>query len=1097
MNRQRCISLLILIISKGILLAQDGPLTHDHPLSFSNSKNSANIASIAFNQPLYFDVPEDEIFSGDISGAKEVVKQGLGTLTLTGDVSSLKTLNVLAGNLSILNPFSKNTEVLAFSNKSLLQVKNKNLTLGISKIYLTGPVFVDVEDHYLTIKSDILGPTGRLVKINSGTLILKGNNGYGNGTIISGGSSSVLSISQDANLGMGGLTLDGATIQADGPTVLKSTNIIINGASRFDTNYTTFTINSNISGTGTLIKVKEGILNLTGINTYSGETNVNGGILCIHDEQNLGISNSLLMNGGILQAGKHNPVNLSKTNIQLKADTDIDTNGSDLYIESEISGIGKLTKVQPGSLILKGNNTYSGGTVVKAGILGITNDANLGGLDKSLSLMPKTTLRSVGEASLNTTQITLSGEVFFDTAEHSLTIASEITGAGSLNKVHESSLILKGKNSYSGGTIVSAGTLHGNTYSIQGDIVNRALVKFDISNQESYNGNISGPGSVDIISGQLTLLGSNTYSGGTTVFPNSSLQGSTNSVQGNIINNGTVVFDQLEAGTYLGMMEGSGNVDKKNKGTLTFNNKNFYTGLTTITEGALVITGSITSDVVISKHGTLAGTGTISGCVTNKGVISPGNSIGTLTILGSINFEPGSVYAEKFDPNTNDLLIATKKITISPEACLELVLFPGVYPHHHQMTIIQSTEEIVGNFSTIQNQFPLISASVNYTPHSVLLQLSALPLTNLVNSGSSGVLAQCLSQTIPDLDSDLAIILSQLRMATSASQLRGFLNQMLPVFFKGFLISQQNNMMSVQDSINQRIEEVCRSYLTKKVLLKKHHIWASSFADITKQSSFQKQVGFSTLTGGGIIGCDHLLTDTFKIGSSIAYTHTKVSWKSYAGKGLVESYYCSLYGIGLTHPHLIVTSGLTGAYNCYEANRFISIANLHRRASHHNKGWEGAAYLNLTAPFQLSKIDFLPYISSSYIFTQEDGYREIRAQDLNLKVRKNHASYFHIEQGINLSGRIFRNEWQWQPYIKMGVIEQIQLRGRDVAVSLKRLNCWIHLKAPNLNKILFAPGAGISIISPGEKTTFSVRYEAQWGDRWLDQKGRIQWIFAF
>src|SRR5699024_10439025 len=103
---------------------------------------------------------------------------------------------------------------------------------------------------------------------------------------------------------------------------------------------------------------------------------------------------------------------------------------------------------------------------------------------------------------------------------------------------------------YSGGTVVSAGTLVGTTTSLQGDILNNALVVFDQATNGTYAGVMSGTGSLTKTgTGNVTLSGANTYSGGTTVSAGT-LTGTTLSLQGAILNNAAVVFDQATDGIY-------------------------------------------------------------------------------------------------------------------------------------------------------------------------------------------------------------------------------------------------------------------------------------------------------------------------------------------------------------------------------------------------------------------------------------------------------------------------------------------------------------------------------------------------------------------
>src|SRR5699024_12711293 len=80
------------------------------------------------------------------------------------------------------------------------------------------------------------------------------------------------------------------------------------------------------------------------------------------------------------------------------------------------------------------------------------------------------------------------------------------------------SLTLTGNNSYTGGTTVSYGTLIGDTDSLQGSITNDAMLVFDQAGNGTYGGIIGGTGTVTKQgSGTLIMNGSNTYTGDTMV----------------------------------------------------------------------------------------------------------------------------------------------------------------------------------------------------------------------------------------------------------------------------------------------------------------------------------------------------------------------------------------------------------------------------------------------------------------------------------------------------------------------------------------------------------------------------------------------------
>ncbi|CAN7688921.1 autotransporter domain-containing protein [Mesorhizobium sp. LjRoot246] len=222
-------------------------------------------------------------------------------------------------------------------------------------------------------------------------------------------------------------------------------------------------------------------------------------------------------------------------------------------------------------------------------------------------------------------------------------------GSWSLVKSGAGTTVLTGANAYSGGTTVNAGVLLGKATGLQGNIANNASVVFDQAGNGTYAGNMSGTGTLNKTgSGALTLTGTNSYSGGTTISVGA-LLGTTSSLQGNILNNTALTFDQGFDGTYTGAMTGTGTLTKNGTGgTVTLSGANTYTGATTVNAGTLLVNSSIASSslTTVNTGGTLGGIGSLNTVIINGGgTLSPGNSIGTINIAENLVFGAGSAYA--------------------------------------------------------------------------------------------------------------------------------------------------------------------------------------------------------------------------------------------------------------------------------------------------------------------------------------------------------------------------------------------------------------------------------------------------------------------
>ncbi len=222
------------------------------------------------------------------------------------------------------------------------------------------------------------------------------------------------------------------------------------------------------------------------------------------------------------------------------------------------------------------------------------------------------------------------------------TYSGAMSGSGQLYKSNSGNVTLSGPNTYSGGTFVDAGTLTGTSTSLQGNIQNNATTAFDQNFDGSYFGNITGIGQFRKAgTGNLTVTGANSQ--GSFLVEAGTLTGTTDSlVAPSITDDATLVYDQNFNGIVNGQIGGAGQLIKSGTGSVTLANTNSFAGTTDILAGRLAVDGSIAGNAIVYSGATLGGHGTIGGNVFNSGTVAPGNSIGTLTINGSYDALAGS-----------------------------------------------------------------------------------------------------------------------------------------------------------------------------------------------------------------------------------------------------------------------------------------------------------------------------------------------------------------------------------------------------------------------------------------------------------------------
>ncbi|HEX4083935.1 MAG TPA: autotransporter-associated beta strand repeat-containing protein, partial [Chthoniobacteraceae bacterium] len=339
----------------------------------------------------------------------------------TGTGGSTNALWTIGGNSTATNIFNNGSGAISFTNTGDAAVATGAGT-GVRNITLEGSN--SGANSFGETINDIntgLGSITNVIKTGTGTWALTGANTYSGGTTLSGG---LLEIGNASALGTGtfsvtagGTSFDnttGGSISISNPLTLSGGSVTFVGSSAMTVSGTT-----TLSGTGSSITVESnsltlsgpvveqsgstaglavsgaGTLWLTAANSYSGGTTIGGGMVKIDGVGTLGASaGALTLNGGGLDLGTTSQTVGALSITAVPSSGNVIQNGSisaSSYSVSNTSGTAGITanlldqgagstlsKSGAGTLLLTGNNSYSGGSTISAGTVVIGSSTALG-----------------------------------------------------------------------------------------------------------------------------------------------------------------------------------------------------------------------------------------------------------------------------------------------------------------------------------------------------------------------------------------------------------------------------------------------------------------------------------------------------------------------------------------------------------------------------------------------------------------------------------------------------------------------------------------------------------------------------------------------
>ena len=589
--------------------------------------------AITNNGNVRFDQSTYGIYSGAMSGSGSLEKAGTGTVELTYALDYSGSTTVNGGTLRMINSASGDG-----INPNANYTVNSGGTLEFNKTGGSNPGTINLSGDG-TFKSTGTGElvqtsAGSTVALGSGALFHVESGIYRFGANGLGSWSSNLSDLQIDS----GATFDGAGTPTvvdslNGAGTLKTGGGITFGADNGDGTFSGNIENSSYGSAKSLTKAGTGTQILNGTTTHTGTTTVNGGTLSLGSGYNHSGGGAFVVNAaGTLEGTTDNLQGAAITN-----DGNVRFNQStDGTYSDAMSGTGSMEKSGTGTVTLSGTNTYSGGTILNAGALigttdslqgAITNDGTIR-FDQSSNGTYSGAMSGSGSLEKSGTgTLTLSGTT---THTGTTTVNGGTLSLGSgYNHSGGGAFVVNAAGTLEGTTDNLQGAA----------ITNDGNVRFNQSTDGTYSDAMSGTGSMEKSgTGTVTLSGTNTYSGGT-ILSAGTLIGTTDSLQGAITNNGSIRFEQSTEGTYSGAMTGTGSLEKSGTGTLIMTGTNSHSGATTLNAGTLRMVNSASGDGINTNTASAISYSIASGATLEFNRTGGTSAIGKIDLSGEGTFK--------------------------------------------------------------------------------------------------------------------------------------------------------------------------------------------------------------------------------------------------------------------------------------------------------------------------------------------------------------------------------------------------------------------------------------------------------------------------
>lgn len=543
----------------------------------------------------------------------------------------------------------------------------------------------------------------------------------------------------------------------------------------------------------------------------------------------------------------------------------------------------------------------------------------------------------------------------------------------------------------------------------------------------------------------------------------------------------------------------------------------------------------------IGTQATMGGTGNVTSqsTVQNQGTIAPGNSIGTLSIIGNLNQAATGAF---------DIEIVPGGLTPTPGTHNDLVSVSGTATVNGGAVNIDGS----GGDPTVASIYTFLSATGGVTVNSAPMYFENLATRRVLGMIGANDLSFLVLRDVPfadigqtpnqmsfggyfdaiklNPDPGIQEIRDQLDLLPTQGDVRNAMNELIGDIYGSLSRLGIQNTNNAFWMLSQQLggsplgpgagsyASVNPSYSAGEVQLAAH---SSSFGDTEPivrgqcdccptydgwvlgyglggdASSDGNAIGLEYNVGGTHFGASRWLDDCKRIGLFGAFAHTNADTTMPNQWASVDNVLLGGYLHSDDGSNYYILAG-AAAYDEYEASRRINFGTINRTAQSDFDGNQAAAYLERGWDICWSGLQFRPLGALQYVYLHQDGVTETGAGTANLTVAPLDVHSLRGYVGSQIAwDTCTRRGWSLSPRLRaVWVHEFLDTNSLVTSGFGVALPPTFAVRGLDLGRDWALLGAGVTI-SPRDNMTLQFAYDAQVNSRQTFHIGSasVSWLW--